>query len=160
MKTSPAGLTFIKQWESCRLQAYQDGVGVWTIGWGHTGPDVHEGLVIDQARADALFQEDVDQRDMVLNRWFTVPMEQHQWDAVCSCLYNVGSGRPDPNGRDGIIWLRSGRHSTLFRCLMNQDWANAALEFPKWKEPVNLPGILRRRLAEQAMFLGQVGGNG
>ena len=55
MKISQAGLDLIKRFEGCELEAYQDAVGIWTIGYGHTGSDVHKGLKITQAQADAGF---------------------------------------------------------------------------------------------------------
>ena len=48
MKTSEEGVDFIKQWETLRLNAYDDGYGYLTIGYGHTGPDVHRDLTIDE----------------------------------------------------------------------------------------------------------------
>lgn len=50
----------IKAWEGCRLSAYRCPAGVWTIGYGHTGADVKPGMKISQARADELFDADID----------------------------------------------------------------------------------------------------
>jgi lysozyme len=57
MKTSSAGLQLITRFEGVRLKAYDDGVGVWTIGVGHTGSDVHTGLTISMKRALGLLRE-------------------------------------------------------------------------------------------------------
>ena len=62
MPLTPEGWTLLKTWEGCRLSAYPDpasGGGPWTIGYGHTGPDVVPGLTITQQQADALLQKDV-----------------------------------------------------------------------------------------------------
>nr|WP_205208480.1 hypothetical protein [Chromobacterium haemolyticum] len=53
MNISANGIKLIQQFEGLRLKAYQDAVGVWTIGYGHTGPDVTPGLVITQAQRRA-----------------------------------------------------------------------------------------------------------
>lgn len=57
-----AGLAsaLIQPFEGCRLQSYLDGGGVWTIGWGHTGKDVYEGLTIIQSKADSLMLADLE----------------------------------------------------------------------------------------------------
>ena len=62
MPLTPEGWTLLKTWEGCRLSAYPDpasGGAPWTIGYGHTGPDVVPGLTITQQQADALLQKDV-----------------------------------------------------------------------------------------------------
>src|SRR5579875_391443 len=56
---SKQGLALTEQFEGLRLKAYQDANGVWTIGYGHTGPDVHAGLSITQEQAEALLLQDV-----------------------------------------------------------------------------------------------------
>jgi lysozyme len=53
------GLALTEQYEGCRLTAYQDQVGVWTIAYGHTGADVTPGLTITQTEAEALLAKDV-----------------------------------------------------------------------------------------------------
>ena len=53
------GTALVASFEGCRLIAYKDPGGVWTIGIGHTGPDVVEGLVITQEQSDALFAKDI-----------------------------------------------------------------------------------------------------
>ncbi len=58
-KYSAAGLALTKQFEGLELKAYQDSVGVWTIGYGHTGTDVKPGLVITEAQASVLLAADV-----------------------------------------------------------------------------------------------------
>ena len=63
MKISQKGLELIKRFEGCRLKAYQDSVGVWTIGYGTTNADkaitgetICQGLYISQETADEWFQ--------------------------------------------------------------------------------------------------------
>jgi lysozyme len=154
MKTSLAGIALIQSFESCVLAAYPDPAVGWalpTAGWGHTGPDVHRGMVIDRHTADLWFAQDLAKSESVIETWVTVPLSQNQFDPLVSIVFNVGPG--NPNHRDGIIWLASGAHSTMLRKLLARDYIGASCEFPRWDLPKNLPGILRRRLAEQEMFL-------
>ena len=58
MQTSAAGVALIKQFEGCELTAYQDAVGVWTIGYGTTS-GVYEGQVISQVKAEELLRKDL-----------------------------------------------------------------------------------------------------
>ncbi len=59
MNTAILAARLIQVFEGCRLRAYRDTGGIWTIGFGHTGPDVISGMEITQAQADALFQSDL-----------------------------------------------------------------------------------------------------
>ncbi|MDE2232554.1 MAG: lysozyme [Patescibacteria group bacterium] len=52
-------LSLIKRHESCRLEAYQDIKGIWTIGWGHTGGNVCQGLVWTQQQCDVQLANDM-----------------------------------------------------------------------------------------------------
>lgn len=93
MRLRADGQTVLQYFEQCRLTAYPDSGGIWTIGWGHTGPDVVEGLVITQARADELFADDVhdETADLdVLLKGFV--LRTHQTDALTVLAYNIGTG--------------------------------------------------------------------
>ena len=62
MPLTPEGWTLLKTWEGCRRSAYPDpasGGAPWTVGYGHTGPDVVPGLTITQQQDDAFLQKDV-----------------------------------------------------------------------------------------------------
>jgi len=59
-KINDRGLTLLKDFEKCRLQSYQDSGGVWTVGWGHTGPEVTQGMTYTQQQADAQLQKDLE----------------------------------------------------------------------------------------------------
>lgn len=141
MNISANGVKLIQQFEGLRLKAYQDAVGVWTIGYGHTGPDVTPGLVISQAQADALLARDLNRFETGVTRLVSVPLNQNQFDALLSFSYNLGLG--------------SLQNSTLLRLLNQRDYAGAAAQFPRWNKAGGkvLPGLTRRRAAEQALFL-------
>ncbi|MGR2662499.1 lysozyme [Chromobacterium haemolyticum] len=143
MKTSAKGITLIQKSEGLRLKAYQDSVGVWTIGYGHTGPDVTPGLVITQAQADALLARDLEQFEAGVARLVKVPLNQNQFDTLVCFSFNLGLGAL--------------QGSTLLRLLNAGDYAGAAAQFPRWNKAGGkvLPGLTRRRVAEQALFLGK-----
>jgi len=123
-----------------RLTAYQDSVGVWTIGYGHTGSDVRPGLTITQEQASALLQQDVAGAVAAVNRLVTVTLTQNQFDALVDFTFNEGQGN-----------LAS---STLLRELNAGNTAGAAAQFLVWVYAggVQLPGLVKRRQAEAALF--------
>ncbi|WOI54290.1 lysozyme [Parvularcula sp. LCG005] len=92
MKLSEPGLTFLKMREGLRLRAYQDVAGIWTIGYGHTGPDAREGNVISEFHAEVLLREDAQISADCVNELIKVPMKQHVFDALVSFTYNLGCG--------------------------------------------------------------------
>jgi lysozyme len=158
VKTSKKGLELIKSFEGCRLRAYLDSVGVATIGWGHTA-GVKIGDTCTQAQADAWLQADLADSEEIVNRGVKVPLTQQQFDALVSFVYNIGPGLPKK--KDGFLWLRAldvdgnPERSTLLRKINAGNFTGAATEFPKWAKAggVVLPGLLRRRLAEQELFM-------
>ncbi|MGA2369117.1 MAG: lysozyme [Candidatus Korobacteraceae bacterium] len=134
------GLALTKQFEGLRLTAYQDSIGKWTIGDGHTGPDVQPGLTITQEKASALLLQDVASAVAAVNRLVTVPLTQNQFDALVDFTFNEGSGNL--------------ARSTLLRELNAGNTAGAAAQFLMWvyARGVQLPGLLKRRQAEAALF--------
>ncbi|UGA37825.1 lysozyme [Chromobacterium haemolyticum] len=143
MKTSDAGITLVKSFEGLKLVAYKCPAGIWTNGYGHTGSDVTPGQVITQVQADALLARDLERFESGVSRLVSVPMTQNQFDALVCFSYNLGLG--------------SLQNSTLLRLLNQRDYAGAAAQFPRWNKAggKELPGLTRRRAAEQAMFLGK-----
>ncbi|MGD0930684.1 MAG: lysozyme [Candidatus Korobacteraceae bacterium] len=137
---SSTGLALTEQFEGLRLTAYQDSVGVWTIGYGHTGSDVRPGLTITQEQAGALLQQDVAGAVAAVNRLVTVTLTQNQFDALVDFTFNEGQGN-----------LAS---STLLRELNAGNTAGAAAQFLVWVYAggVQLPGLVKRRQAEAALF--------
>lgn len=144
---SQEGQKVLKYFEQCRLKAYWDAHGkVWTIGWGHTGPDVYEGLVITQARADQLLRERLAREFVpgVLSA-ITHSMKQCELDAMVDLAYNIGVG--------------AFQGSTLVEKFNAGDLQGAADEFPRWNRSDGrvLLGLRRRRAADRALFLGASG---
>jgi len=140
------GLNMTKQFEGCVLTAYQDQVGVWTIGYGHTGRGVVSGLGITQDQAAAFLASDIAGVATFVNQAVTVPLQQNQFDALVDFAFNLG--------RAALAG------STLLKEVNAGNFAGAAGQFPLWDHAGGqvVAGLLRRRNAEQAMFQGQPSG--
>jgi len=137
---SKNGLSLTQSFEGVRLTAHQDQVGVWTIGYGHTGPDVHGGLAITQEQANDLLMGDVSHAAAAVNRLVTVPLTQDQFDALVDFVFNVGIGNFGS--------------STLLRELNASNFTEAAAQFERWSHAggIVVAGLLRRRQAEAKLF--------
>lgn len=135
------GLALTKSFEGLELNAYQDSVGVWTIGYGHTGPEVHEGLTWTQEQADDAVQSDTHDAARFVNGRVMYAISQNQFDALVDFAFNLGLGALGG--------------STLLKKVNSGDLAGAAQEFPLWDHAGGkvVEGLLRRRQAEQALFL-------
>ncbi len=139
------GLALTEQFEGCRLTAYQDQVGVWTIGYGHTGPEVCAGLTVTPEQASALLQKDVSSAAEFVNKAVTVALTQEEFDALVDFVFNLGAG--------------AFAKSTLLRVLNAGDFAAAAAQFAVWDRAGGavVAGLLRRRQAETALFTEEQG---
>jgi lysozyme len=141
MKVGSAGIALIKSFESCKLTAYQDQRGIWTIGWGHTGSDVHEGLCWTQEQADMALVHDLQVTVVGVLKALDVAISQNAFDALVSFAFNVG--------------VEAFHNSTLLK-LVNQHYTGAAsAQFLVWDHTNGQEnaGLLRRRQAEKALFL-------
>ena len=145
MQTSDKGIALIKQFEGCKFTAYQDSVGVWTIGYGWTKPvdgkPIRAGMTIKQETAERLLKTGLVSYENDVSRLVKVGLTQWQFDALVSFTYNLGA--------------RSLSTSTLLRKLNAGDYAGAADEFLRWNKAGGkvLNGLTRRREAERALFL-------
>lgn len=137
---SADGLSLTEQFEGLRLTAYQDQVGVWTIGYGHTGSDVTPGLTITAAQAQTLLAQDVRSAAACVNLAVAVELSQQEFDALVDFVFNLGTG--------------AFKGSTMLRHLNAGDFAGAAAQFDLWDRAGGavVAGLLRRRQAEAAMF--------
>lgn len=158
-KTSLDGVIRIKRFEGCKLTAYQDIVGVWTIGYGETGPYVVKGLTITKAQADeGLWRRLRDEFEPgVVDALKGTPVTQQQFDALVSLAWNIGVGRePHPGtARSTGSGLKG---STLMRKHREGDYVGAGDEFPKWNHAGGqvVPALTRRRAAERLLYLSNV----
>jgi len=136
---SSACADLVKASEGCVLTAYRDSVGVLTIGYGHTrGVNVDQ--VITQEDADLLLESDLDDAAESVRKLVSVNLTQGQFDALVDFVFNLGEGRL--------------RDSTLLRLLNEGRYGEAAVQFKFWVIAGGhpLPGLIKRRAAERAMF--------
>lgn len=139
MKYSKQGLALTESFEGCRLVAYRDSVGVWTLGYGHT-KGVVEGMTCTQEQAEQFLLADVADAEAAVNRLVHIALSQEEFDALVDFTFNLGTGN-----------LAS---STLLKKLNARDIQGAIDEFVKWDRAggVEVAGLLRRRKAEAALF--------
>lgn len=140
MQYSKQGLDLTKGFESCRLTAYPDIKGVWTIGYGHTGPEVVEGLVWTQNQADSQLVVDLQKAERMVNTYVTVALTQGEFDALVDLAFNIG--------------VNAEKGSTLLKLVNQGDFTGAAEQFQLWDHASGqvVAGLLRRRLAEEKEF--------
>jgi lysozyme len=140
MRTSPAGIEAIKRFEGCVLSTYRCAAGVCTIGYGHTGPDVSEGMTWTAARADAALVLDLQRFEKAVHDAVDEPMTQGQFDAMVSLAFNIGT---DAFAR-----------STLVKRFNAGDTLGAAAQFVVWHNVAGKlnPALLDRRARELWMF--------
>ena len=144
MKTSPAGIALIQQFEGRRLEAYKCPAGIWTIGYGHTSaagaPDVKPGMTITKQEANDILVRDLVKYENAVDRLVKVPLTQNQFDALVSFTFNVGEGAL--------------AKSTLLKKLNAGNYDAVPAELMKWTRGggKELPGLVRRRRAEAALW--------
>lgn len=145
MHISPSGIDLICNFEGKRLTAYDDGVGVWTIGFGTTvypnGIKVMKGDTCTEAQAKTYMAHDLKKFASAVNNAVTVPLNQNQFDALVSLAYNIGTG--------------AFSKSTLVKKLNANDYRSAADQFDVWVNAggKRMQGLVNRRAKEKALFL-------
>jgi len=139
MKTSAEGIELIKHYEGFREKAYQDVVGVWTIGYGHTG-DVHPTDRVTPEQGEQLLAKDLQRFENWVND--RLPgLRQNEFDALVALVYNVGS---------------LARESGLFKALRAKNYPEVVKRWNMYTKAGGreLLGLVRRRLSETCMFTG------
>jgi lysozyme len=169
LRISDAGVDFIKSFEGLVLSAYPDPASElgkkarsmrlklesytsvpnwktlsgspWTIGYGHTGPEVVAGLTVSEEKAEEILREDIERFEKGVLKLVKVPLTQGQFDALVSFSFNVGLGNLET--------------STLLRLLNANKAEEAAEQFARWDKAQGKvePGLTRRRAAEKNIFL-------
>ncbi len=137
---SKKGQDLIKKWEGVKFSAYDDGGGVKTIGYGHTGRGVSKGS-ITKDEAEQLFASDLAEAEQVIDSKVKVPLTQNQKDALASLVFNIGETQFSS--------------STLLKKLNAGDYEAAADEFLKWRKDNGkvVLGLVKRRTDEKNLFL-------
>ena len=145
MVVSLFGIDLICGFEGLRLKAYDDGVGVWTIGFGTTvypnGIRVKKGDTCTEAQAKAYMAHDLKKFESAVNNVVTVPLNQNQFDALVSLAYNIGTS--------------AFSKSTLVKKLNADDSRGAAEQFDVWVNAggKRMQGLVNRRAKENEVFL-------
>lgn len=142
MKTADPGIALIKTFEGFSANSYLCPAGVWTIGYGHTGPDVKEGMRIAETEGVAILKRDLARFEKIVEDSVKITLNQNQFDALVSFVFNIGGS--------------AFKDSTLLRRFNNKEDPNkvATEELPKWNKGGGrvLEGLKRRRGAELELF--------
>ena len=168
MKINNVGLEIIKHFEGLELEAYPDpgsplgqackakkipmrsytrlggwnrlDGAPWTIGYGHT-LQVKPGMKITNEQAEVFLKQDVSASERGVLHWVKVPINPNQFSALVCFCYNVG--------------VYEFRTSTLLQRVNALRFTEAADEFNRWiyANDIQLPGLIRRRKSERALFL-------
>ena len=148
MQLSNKGISLIKSFEGCKLEAYKCSGGKWTIGWGTTGEidgiSIKQGMKITQEKADKLFLSKIKTYEDAVNKYATYnKLNQNMYDALVSFTYNCGTN--------------AFKNSTLLKLLNKGEILKAADQFDLWINAGGKPsnGLKRRRAAEKKLFLTQ-----
>jgi len=139
MNISNTGIDLIKHFEGCETEAYLCPAGVPTIGYGHI-KGVQMGDVITEAQAHEMLVEELEEYESYINDFVTVSLNQNQFDAMVSWVYNLGSGN-----------LRA---STLLKVLNSGNYLDVPEQIMRWNKAGGkvLEGLTRRRQAEANLF--------
>jgi len=145
MSVSNKGVDLICEFEGKRLAAYDDGVGVWTIGFGTikypNGVRVKKGDTCTLEQAKEYMRHDLIEFEHTVNSSVKVPLNQNQFDALVSLAYNIGSN--------------AFKSSTLVKKLNTGDYQGAADQFNVWVNGggKRMQGLVNRRDREKLLFL-------
>jgi len=142
MKISQEGLSLIKKFEGCELEAYKCAANVWTIGYGST-KGVKKGDTISQEEADKLLLHEMEEYEGYINDMVNVDLKQNQFDAMVSWVFNLGPAN-----------LKA---STLLKVLNAKDYEGVPAQIKRWNKAGGkvLQGLIRRREAESLLFAGK-----
>jgi len=142
MKISQEGLSLIKKFEGCELEAYRCAANVLTIGYGST-KGVKEGDTITQEEADNLLLHEMDEYEGYINDMVKSDLKQNEFDSLVSWVFNLGPSN-----------LSS---STLLQKLNNKDWDDVPNQIKRWNKAGGQvkQGLVRRREAEALLFEGK-----
>jgi len=143
MKISAKGLALIKEAEGLELEAYRCSAGVLTIGYGHTGDDVDEGEKITKAEAESLLKRDLARFEKAVAE-HCPEATSGQFSAMVCLAFNIGTA--------------AFKKSSVARLHNAARYADAAQAFALWNKGGGkvLPGLVKRRAKEAALYLSDV----
>ena len=142
MQLSKTGIELLKHFEGCELKAYQDSVGVWTIGYGHT-KGIYEGLEITQSEAEKMLIDELPEYEGYITDKVVPMLQQHEFDALVCWVYNLGPTN-----------LSS---STMLKKLNAGEFKEVPFQMKRWDKAGGQPllGLTRRRNADALLFKGE-----
>lgn len=158
MKASNDLKILIKYWEGAKLKAYKahPSEEYWTIGYGHYGPDVYEGMEITAEQADAYFEQDIAQFEAAarrINEKYGLNANQNQFDALVSLAYNFGPGWVEANtGWRLARYIKSNFRDSYGNPIPDLEIADAFAVLCSAGGEI-LPGLVKRRINEAEIFL-------
>lgn len=146
MKINKAGIDIIASFEGWSSEVYQDPIGIPTIGYGSIWDANGERVTMDhppisREEGEQLLLREIEHVEGAITYLTTVPLTENQFSALCSLVYNIGSGN---------------YQSSILRMKLNRgEYSGAAGEFWKWRRAGGriLKGLVRRRTAEADLFL-------
>lgn len=141
LRTGPMAIKLLHHFEGCKLTAYKCPAGVWTIGYGDTGPHVTAGLRWTQEQAEAAFRVRLAREfEPAVRKVCDERTTPAQFGAMVALAYNIGVG--------------AFARSSVARCHRDGNHAGAALAFLSWNRAGGkvMPGLTRRRSAEAALY--------
>lgn len=143
MNISQEGIDLIKSFEGLKLEAYKCQAGIWTIGYGHT-KNVKDKDIISNSQADCFLVQDLYFIEQSINQLVKVELNQNQYDALCSFVFNVG--------------VLAFNQSTLLAKLNMGNYIGASNELERWNKITvdgikqSSTGLTNRRKAEKNLF--------
>ena len=142
LNTSMEGVSLIKKFEGCELEAYQCSANVWTIGYGHT-KDVEKGDTITKEEAEQMLVDELHEYENYINKYVNVALSQNQFDALVSWVYNLGPANLTA--------------STMLKVLNNGKYEEVPAQMKRWNKAGGkvLDGLVRRREAEALLYQGR-----
>lgn len=144
MKTSENGIKLIKRFEGLKTMAYKPTLNdVWTIGYGHTH-GVKKGDTITMEKATEYLKQDIEVFENAINSLVKVELNQNQFDALISFVFNVG--------------IEAFKKSTMLKFINAGHYQLASGQFDRWNKQkgVVLEGLTVRRRAEKELFLKEI----
>jgi lysozyme len=140
MNINQRSIELIKEFEGFCATPYKCPADVWTIGYGHTAGVTESMPEITEEEAEALLRKDVRIAENAVLQMVDVPLTDNQFSALVSLTFNIGAA--------------NFARSTLLKKLKAADYAGTAEQFERWvyAKGVKLPGLVRRRAAERALF--------
>ena len=142
MNISQEGISLIKKFEGCELEAYKCAAGVWTIGYGHT-KDVKEGNSITKEEAESMLVHELQEYCSDVDIAVKVDLKQNEFDSLVSWTYNLGP--TNLNSSTMLRVLNEGKHDEVPAQMKRWNKASGQVK----------EGLVRRREAEALMFEGK-----